>query len=166
MRWDLIDQFEILQKRPADDTVLSYVRATKSYKGTEDFFKEHTPAKPFVPETLLIEMIAQAGGVLFGLGFDFKKEVILAKIAEAQFFEPVSPPCTFLVEATLDNEREEGAWVSGTVKKKGTPVAKVTLLLATVDGIDLGSKKQIVFNEDFLKHYDIYNVVKKSEAMS
>ena len=52
-----------------------------------------------MPEPLFIEMIAQAGGVLFGLGVDFKKEVILAKIEGARFEKTVVPPCRLVIEA-------------------------------------------------------------------
>ena len=76
MRWDLIEKFEILKKG-------SYARAFKNFSGKEDFFAEHYPGAPIVPESLFIEMVAQTGGVLFGFGLDFKKEVILAKILDA-----------------------------------------------------------------------------------
>jgi 3-hydroxyacyl-[acyl-carrier-protein] dehydratase len=155
VRWDLLDKFEILKKG-------SRSRALKAFTGKEDFFEEHFPGAPSVPETLFVEMIAQTGGVLFGLGIDFKKEVILAKIAKAEFFLEVPPPCDFVIEAALDEAREEGAWITGTVKtKKGELAAKATLLLACVDSLD--SKKQIVFNDGFLKHFDVYEVARQSE---
>src|SRR6185295_8092778 len=103
MRWDLIDKFEILKKG-------QYVRAFKHFSGREDFFAENFPGNPSVPEPLFIEMIAQTSGVLFGFGFDFKKEVILAKILTAEFFSAVKPPCRLEVEARINDEREEGAW--------------------------------------------------------
>ena len=43
MRWELITRFEVLKKG-------KYSRAIKSYAGTEDFFKEHLPGKPLVPQ--------------------------------------------------------------------------------------------------------------------
>ena len=110
MRWDLIDRFEVLKKG-------SYSRAVKSFEGSEDFFAEHDPGRPRVPEPFYLEMIAQAGGVLFGLGIDFKKEVILAKIEHARFLKVVAPPCAFVVEARIEDQREEGAWISGSVRQ-------------------------------------------------
>ena len=160
MRWELLDKFEVLKKG-------SHSLARKSFSGSEDFFEDHFPGKPLVPETLCVEMIAQAGGVLFGLGLDFRKEVILAKVSEAEFLREVAPPCEFLVEAALEEEREEGAWVRGTVMTADKkPVARARILLVTMDSLDEGLKKQIVFNEKFIKHYDIYAVARKSEALS
>lgn len=157
MRWDLIDRFEVLKKG-------SHALALKSFDGREDFFSEHDPGRPRVPEPLLIEMIAQAGGVLFGLGIDFKKEVILAKIEQARFPKAVAPPCAFTVEARIEEEREEGAWISGMVKQSGVAVAEARILLVSMEGLSDPGKK-VVFNDSFLKHFDIYNVAKRSQGV-
>ena len=158
MRWDLIEKFEVLKKG-------EYAVAVKSFTGREDFFSEHFPDDPLVPEPLFVEMIAQAGGVLFGLGLDFKKEVILAKILHASFSRPVRPPCSFRVEARIDEEREEGAWVSGSVKLGDETIAKASILLVTIDSL-AENKKKVVFNDDFLEHFDVYNVARASEERS
>ena len=156
MRWDLIEKFEVLKKG-------EYARAFGDFSGEEDFFAEHFPGRPLVPEPLLIEMVAQTGGVLFGFGLDFKKEVILAKILSAEFFAVVPPPCRLVTEARIDEDREEGAWVSGEVKLGEKTLAKVSILLVTVDSLEQ-NKTKIVFNDDFIEHFDIYNVAKASEA--
>lgn len=158
MRWELLDQFDVLKKN-------QIAKARKSFSGKEDFFKEHYLTKPFVPEALYIEMIAQAGGVLYGLGLDFEKEVILAKISGAKFHEWVTPPCELEIEGTVADEREEGAWIQGKVFLKKKLVAEAEILLVTMSSESLGFSKKIVFNEQFLKHYDILNIAKKSEAL-
>ena len=157
MRWDLIERFEILKKG-------DHARAVKSFSGKEDFFEEHDPGHPRMPEPLFLEMIAQTGGVLFGLGIDFKKEVILAKIGQGRFYEPVPPPCDFTIDAAIDDAREEGAWISGTVKSGERLVAEASILLVTMDALDASHSQRIVFNENFLKHYGIFQVVKSSGA--
>jgi 3-hydroxymyristoyl/3-hydroxydecanoyl-(acyl carrier protein) dehydratase len=156
MRWDLIDKFEILKKG-------SHSRARKAFSGREDFFQEHFSGRPLVPEPLFIEMVAQSGGVLFGLALDFKKEVILAKISDARFFAEVAPPCELVVEARVEGEREEGAWIWGRVDLDGRAVAEVRLLLVSME--KLGARRDsVVFNEGFLEHYDVHNIAKASEA--
>jgi len=156
MRWDLIGNFEVLKKG-------RYAVATKSFSGSEDFFEDHFPGKPLVPQTLMIEMVAQTGGVLFGFGFDFNKEVILAKISEAKFTREVAAPCDFLIRAELEEEREEGAWIFGRVLVASETVAEVRMLLVTFDSLEGGPGKRIVFNNGFLEHYNIYDVAKASE---
>ncbi|MBI3251872.1 MAG: hypothetical protein HYZ52_00935 [Candidatus Omnitrophica bacterium] len=143
----------------------SFSRARKSFSGEEDFFQDHFPGRPLVPETILIEMIAQAGGVLLGLEMDFKKEVILAKIAEARFAEAVSPPCTLVVEARIAEAREEGAWIEGTVLCGGKTAARTRLLLVTMEALDK-EKGPVVFSDGFLKNLNVYEVVRQSEGLS
>lgn len=158
MRWDLIDRFHFLKKNRS-------AKASKSFSAGEDFFKDHFPGKAVFPEVLYIEMIAQTGGVLYGLDLDFKKEVILAKIARAVFHEAVKPPCAFEIEAQFEDEREEGAWMTGKVMCNGKTVAEAEIMLVTMESGVLGFDKKIVFNDGFLKHYDILNVAKQSEKM-
>ena len=159
MRWDLIERFQVLRKG-------DYALAFKSFTGKEDFFDEHEPGRPRVPEPLFLEMMAQAGGVLFGLGIDFKKEVILAKIENARFGGPVTPPCRFVVEARIEDEREEGAWISGLVKQDDRVVASARVMLVTMESLSQDEEKKVVFNDGFLKHYDIYNVARRSQKVT
>lgn len=159
MRWDLLDKFELLQR-----SVRS--RAVKSLTGREDLFAEHYPGKPVLPEPLLIEMVAQAGGVLFGLGLDFKKEVILAKINAAEFPREITPPCTLTIDARLEDEREEGAQIEGTVTTaSGDIAARVELMLVSMDSLQGVPGGQVVFPKSFLEHYDVFNIAKLSEAV-
>ncbi len=157
MRWELLDRFDFIRKGES-------ARAVKSFDGCEDFFAENFPGNPIVPEPLFIEMIAQCGGVLYGFGLDFKKEVVLAKIDGAKFSQDVPAPCILFVEAEVVNESESGARVRGSVACCGRTVAEAEILLVAVDKLD--EKTKIVFNDKFLKHYDVYNVARKSEALT
>ena len=158
MRWDMVTRFDVLSKGV-------YSKAVKSYSGTEDFFKEHFPGNPQVPQPFFIEMIAQAGGVIFGLGLDFKKEVILAKIESAEFYRQASPPCELVIEARIEEKRDDGAWIAGTVALNNEKVASARILLAAVDALT-NDKKPIVFNDRFMNSYDILAVARKSEGVS
>jgi len=151
VRWDLVDYFEVLEKGRR-------ACARKTFTGKEDFFLEHHPQQPLVPEPFFIEMVAQAGGVLFGLGLDFKKDVILVKIADARFESPVAPPCECRIEARIEEEREDGAWIEGTVKVEEETVAAVKILLAATDLSEQTGKPQVVFSETFLSHYRIREI--------
>ncbi len=157
MRWDLLDKFYVLKKGQV-------AKAVKKFSGKEDFFEKNFPDKPLVPEALFIEMIAQAGGVLLGLGIDFKKEVILAKVAKAKFLREIAPPCSLEIEAKIDEAREEGAWISGAVRCQNTIIAEVSLMLVMIDSLIGTQNGKIVFNDTFLKHYDVYEVAKMSQG--
>ena len=156
MRWDLIDRFIVLKKG-------SLSRAEKIFHGTEDFFAEHFPHHPTVPEPLFLEMIAQTGGVLLGLSHDFKKEVILVKIEGAEFGTSLGPPCALTIEAVLEEEREDGGWVRGRVTCGTKEVARARVLLALLDRLE-DQRRSIVFNDQFLKHYRIYEVASQEQT--
>ena len=158
MRWDLVDTFSVLKKG-------ELARASKEFSGEEDFFSEHHPGRASVPEPLYVEMIAQAGGVLYGLGIDFKKEVILVKIEDAVFHSAVRPPCHLDIEAHIEGDSEDGAWISGSVSLGGKAVASAKILLIAIESLDGLPSGKVVFNDGFLSHYDVWNVAKKSEGI-
>ena len=161
MRWDLVTRFEVIKKGTPANQQAGHSRAVKIYTGSEDFFKEHFPGKPRVPQPFLLEMMAQAGGVLFGLELDFKKEVILAKIEDAKFFGEVAPPCELLIETRIEEVREDGAWIRGAVTHNGQTAAQAKILLAAVDSLIQG-KSNIVFNEAFMKKYHVLEIARRS----
>ena len=159
MRWDLVDGFSVIKKGKIS-------RAFKEFSGKEDFFSEHHPGDPSVPEPFFIEMIAQAGGVLYGLGIGFKKEVILVKIEDAIFYSSVRPPCRLEIEAKIEGDSEDGAWVFGSVNCHGKIVASAKILLIAIESLNGLPAGKVVFNDGFLSHYDVWNVAKKSEELT
>ncbi len=68
------------------------ILASRTYKSDDWFFKGHFPAYPVVPGVLLIEALAQAGGVGAKLlGIKPKGLFVLAKIRQATFRRQVKP---------------------------------------------------------------------------
>ena len=104
----------------------------------------------------------------FGLGLAFSKEVILAKITRAIFPREVAPPCDLSVEARIDEQREDAALIAGTVKLAGQIVAEAEILLVAVQALNGAEthRKNIVFNDHFMAHYDVVNIAKASEKKS
>lgn len=159
MRWNLVDTFLTLKRH-------RYSRARKRLEGTEDFFEDHMPGYPMVPQTLMVEMIAQTGGVLYGVDIDFKKEVIFAKITEAEFPEVIQPPCDLDIEAEILEENESAVRLRGVVKANGRIAARAEIMLAAMESLDADATaagKKIVFNDNFLNHYEIREVAKRSD---
>jgi 3-hydroxyacyl-[acyl-carrier-protein] dehydratase len=83
MRWFWIDRFtEFVRHRRAT--------AIKAVTLAEEHLHDHFPGAPSVPATLVLEGMAQAGGILVADHLDFKQQVVLAKVAAADFhFEAV-----------------------------------------------------------------------------
>lgn len=78
--------------------------ARYTFKEDEWFFKGHFPSFPVVPGVLLVESMAQAGGVGAKLmGIQPRSLFMFAKIKEAKFKRPVRPGDT--LEMNITNVR-------------------------------------------------------------
>src|SRR4051794_23707598 len=64
MRWLWIDRF--LEFRPGKSA-----RAVKNLSLAEDVFADHFPGYPIMPASLILEGLAQTGGILVGQANDF-----------------------------------------------------------------------------------------------
>src|SRR3954453_10564125 len=126
MRWLWIDRF--LEFRHGE-----FARAVKQWSLAEDLFAEHFPGFPVVPGTLLLEGLAQAGGILVGEANDFREKVVLAKIPRATFHAEALAGQELVYDATMVNLRAEGAVVAGRVTADGQLVAEAEIFFAHLD---------------------------------
>ncbi len=67
-----------------------------------------------MPASLIIEGLAQTGGLLVGEYYAFEKKVILAKIQRAEFYFPAVPGDTLTYTTVIEDIREDGGMISGT----------------------------------------------------
>src|SRR5256714_993064 len=79
MRWIWIDRFLEFQSGKS-------ARAVKNLSLAEDYFADHFPGYPIMPAALILEGLAQTGGILVGEANDFREKVVLAKIPKARFY--------------------------------------------------------------------------------
>jgi 3-hydroxyacyl-[acyl-carrier-protein] dehydratase len=148
MRWIWIDKFvEFESGRRAV--------AVKNVSLAEEHVHDHFPGYPIHPPTLIIEGMAQTGGVLVGEAFGFKEKVILAKVTRATFHAHVVPGDQIRLEAEVVGEvRPEGASIAGKITRNGQPVAEIEMMFAHLDQsrapIETG-EANFVFNEDFIR---------------
>jgi 3-hydroxyacyl-[acyl-carrier-protein] dehydratase len=108
MRWLWIDRFLRFESGKA-------ARAVKNLSLAEDVFAEHFPGFPVMPACLILEGIAQTGGILVGEANDFQEKVILAKIVFARFRREALAGEQLVFDAELLHMRPEGAAVAGKV---------------------------------------------------
>ena len=115
MRWLWIDR--ILALEPGRRLV-----ACKTVSLSEPHLHQHfpadanNPALPIVPGPLVIEGMAQAGGLLAGHARGFVDDVVLAKLRRVELDFEVLPSATIEFYATLANIDDSGASVDGTVR--------------------------------------------------
>lgn len=107
--------------------------AIKNLSQAEDIFRDHFPGWPVMPGSLILEGLAQTGGILVGEANDFKEKVVLAKIAKAKFHREAmaGEQLTYAVE--MLDLRAEGATISGKVTSAGTLVAEAEIMFAHLD---------------------------------
>jgi 3-hydroxyacyl-[acyl-carrier-protein] dehydratase len=127
MRWIWIDRFVTFHRGES-------ARAVKQWSLAEDLFAAHFPGYPVVPAALLIEGLAQTGGILVGDANDFREKVVLAKIPKAVFHADVLAGEELTYDVTLAHLRAEGAVVAGKITAAGgRPVADVEIYFAHLD---------------------------------
>src|SRR5438874_10717556 len=121
MRWIWIDKFvEFTPKQSAT--------ALRNVTLAEEHLHDLYPAFPIVPNSLIIEGMAQTAGILVGEARNFEEKVILAKIGRATFHRLARPGDTLHFCATIEQLSEQGASVAGTVKIGSDLVAEIDLM--------------------------------------
>jgi 3-hydroxyacyl-[acyl-carrier-protein] dehydratase len=83
-----------------------------------------------LPESLVIEGLAQTGGLLVGEYNHFKEKVVLAKLTRARFYGEALPGDRLIYTATIETIKEDGAMISGTSHKDGQLHAEMEIVFA------------------------------------
>jgi len=126
MRWIWIDKFvEFQSGRRAV--------ALKNVTLAEEHLHDHFPGFPVMPETLMIEAMAQTAGILVGEAKKFQEKVILAKVKKAVFFDYVKPGDTIKLEAKIESIVPEAASTSGKIMRGDKLIAEIDLMFSHID---------------------------------
>lgn len=122
------------------DRVLEYeketsLKALKNVTFNEPFFQGHFPDKPVMPGVLLLEAMAQAGGLLLGLSREGlgDKLFMFTGINNAKFRRPVLPGDQLILTVS-DVKQKLGLWrMKGTATVDGELASEAELSAAVVD---------------------------------
>lgn len=146
MRWLWIDRFLEFKRSTS-------ARAVKNLSLAEDYFADHLPGYPIMPACLILEGLAQTGGILVGEANDFQEKVVLAKIVWAKFAREFIAGEQLIYEVDLVHLRPEGASVQGRVfglpagtswnGPPGPPDAEAEIFFAHLDK----SRSQQIFGD-------------------
>ncbi len=126
MRWIWIDKF--IEFDSGKRAV-----ALKNVTLADEHLHDHFPGFPVMPECLMIEAMAQTGGILVGEMAKFQEKVILAKIKKAVFFDYVRPGDTLLLKVNIDSFASEAASTSGTITRSDKLIAEIDLMFSHID---------------------------------
>jgi 3-hydroxyacyl-[acyl-carrier-protein] dehydratase len=88
------------------------ITAIKNVSGNESFFQGHFPGKPVMPGVLVIEAMAQAGGVLSHvtlIDLEPKPLFFLAAVNNAKFRRTVVPGDQLVIQVNVERVKR-GIW--------------------------------------------------------
>ncbi|MGO9466821.1 MAG: 3-hydroxyacyl-ACP dehydratase FabZ family protein [Isosphaeraceae bacterium] len=151
MRWIWIDKF--LEFRSGQ-----FARAIKNLTLAEEHLHDHFPGYPVMPASLIIEGLAQTGGILVGEAGGFAEKVVLAKIPRAEFHGVACAGDQLIYEVTLTDLRSEGAVVEAKAFLDGELLADAEIVFAHLDNSranQIFGPKNFVFTQQLLGVLDL-----------
>ncbi|MGQ0636696.1 MAG: 3-hydroxyacyl-ACP dehydratase FabZ family protein [Planctomycetaceae bacterium] len=151
MRWFWIDRFLEFHSG-------SHATAIKNVTLAEDHLHDHFPGFPVMPGTLIIEGLAQTGGILLGEARQYQNPVILAKISNATFHSWACPGDTLTYTAKLLDVRTDGGIVECEARVGSRLVAEAEIVfahLATDSAAAAVDQKNFVFSMGLLRVLDV-----------
>ena len=103
--------------------------ALKNVTITEPFFQGHFPDKPIMPGVLIVEAIAQAGGLLLLTEVPNRDEMLMVftGIEKARFRRPVVPGDQLRIEVEVRAWRKTAARLEGKAYVDGKVAAESTV---------------------------------------
>ncbi len=131
MRWFWIDRFnEFVRGKQAT--------AVKNVSLAEEHLHDHFPGAALMPNSLVVEGMAQTAGLLVADALEFNRRVVLAKVAKAEFEYDAVPGDSILFRATIIELKPTGSLASVEsviVDEKGNerPQGKAELFFAHLE---------------------------------
>jgi len=96
------------------------IKALRSVKEEEYYFKGHFPGNPIMPGVLMLEAIAQAGAIaVLVLPENTGKLILFAGVDKARFKRIVKPGDSLIIEVEITDFRRNIGKARGTAKVGG-----------------------------------------------
>jgi len=111
--------------------------AQKNVTINEPYFQGHFPGRPIMPGVLIIEALAQAGGVMtqLSLGRDAQSKLFyMVKVENARFNKQVVPGDVLILEVQMKRLIRNMGWYYGEAKVNGEVVASAEVMCAGAKG--------------------------------
>lgn len=111
----------------------SSITAIKNVTINEPFFQGHFPGRPVMPGVLIVEAMAQAGGVLSYMSHGEADEDVvyyLAAVDEARFRRPVVPGDQLEIRVDVESVRRGMWFYRGTASVAGEVAVKARITCA------------------------------------
>ena len=126
MRWFWVDRFTEFVSGESATSV-------KNVSLSEEVVDEYAPGRTYFPSSLIVEGLAQTGGLLLGQMSDFEDRVVLAKISKSKFYCEAYPGDKLTYRITLGPQEGIGAVATGTSHIGDKLQAEIELMFAKLD---------------------------------
>ena len=115
------------------------IAALKNVTVNEAFFQGHFPGKKIMPGVLIIEAIAQAGGILLfhSLPDPKRKMVVLSKVDKAKFKRMVVPGDQLRLEAEIVKLKSRVCQIKGRALVEGEVVVEGEIIATLLNAEDM-----------------------------
>jgi 3-hydroxyacyl-[acyl-carrier-protein] dehydratase len=156
MRWTWIDRFASFESGKS-------ATAVKNLSLAEDHFADHFPGFPVMPAPLILEGLAQTGGILVGEANKYEKNVVLAKMNNVRFFREALAGEQLTYTTKLVALNETGAQVSATVHSNDELIGEADIVFAHVTEAQLPPGLP---NTKFVFSGELTHLLRAAEAVS
>lgn len=126
MRWFWIDRFEEFVRK-------TRATAVKNVSLAEEHLHDHFPGVALMPNSLVVEGMAQTAGLLVADAIDFNRRVVLAKVASAVFHFDAVPGDTIRFEASILDLKPTGSLTKVTSAVGENPQGEAELFFAHLE---------------------------------
>ncbi len=161
MRWFWVDRFVEFESGTS-------ATAIKNVSLAEEHLHDHFPGFAVMPASLIVEGLAQTGGILLGEKFNFEHIVVLAKVPRIKFASYACPGDQLRYHVDLLEANDEGGRVNCTAHIGDRLVAEGEIIFAHLDTMDSSmaqsvDQKNFVFSMGLMSILDVDGV---SEAIN
>jgi len=119
--FQMIDGVEALDRQEMRITTRAHVPAQSPV------FEGHFPGHPLVPGVLMIEIMAQASGILIMHTIDFTKIPLLAVVKDGKLRDFVGPNTKLDIKAKIEHEGSGYAVTKAEIRSEGKRIANAQL---------------------------------------
>ncbi len=149
MHWYWFDRFTEFESGRA-------ATAIKNVSLAEDHLHDYFPGYPVMPNSLILEGMAQVAGTLVGEVNEFEERVVLAKVSNVRFHALAQPGDTLTYKATIDSLGPDGAFIVGTSHLGDQLQAECEFCLAFLD--DRNETRELFKPDDFLRMLRVFRL--------
>ena len=158
MRWFWLDRFEeFVRCRRAT--------AVKAVTLAEEHLHDHFPGAALVPNSLVLEGLAQTAGLLVVDAIDYRRRVVLAKVGASEFRFDAVPGDVLRFEVEIVELTQDGSVVKAASSVAGRPHGAAELFFGHIppgEGVP-----KLFSNEQFNRWIDnlrIYDVAREEDG--